>query len=69
MIKLEKATLQVEGMTCAHCEKAVINALMDLGAKTVKASARKNTVDVVYALDAITLDEIKAEIKELGYYV
>jgi len=66
---MEKATLQVQGMTCAHCEKAVVNALTDLGAKTVKASARKQTVDVIFSPDIVTLDEIKAEIKELGYYI
>ena len=69
MINLEKATLQVQGMTCAHCEKAVKNALIGLGARTVKASARKQTVDVVFHPDILTLEEIKIEIKELGYYV
>jgi len=66
---MQKITLKVEGMTCAHCEKAVINALTDLGVKTVKASARKHTVDVVFSPDTITLEDIKAEIKEMGYHV
>ena len=66
---MEKATLQVEGMTCAHCEKAVKNTLTDMGAKSVKASAKKNTVEVLYDPDKISLEEIKAEIKELGYHV
>ena len=66
---MQKITLQVEGMTCAHCEKAVINALSDLGVKTVKASAKKKTVDVTFSADTVTLEEIKAEIKEMGYHV
>jgi len=66
---MQKVTLEVEGMTCAHCEKAVINALIDLGVRSCKASAKKRTVDVVFAPETITLEEIKAEIKEMGYHV
>ena len=66
---MQKITLQVEGMTCAHCERAIINALLDLGAKTVKASARKQTVDIVCTPEKLTLEKIKAEIKEMGYHV
>jgi len=66
---MEKITLQVEGMTCAHCEKAVNNALSDLGVKTVKASAKRRTVDVIFSPDTISLEEIKTEIKEMGYHV
>jgi len=64
---MEKITLQVEGMSCIHCEKAIKNALMDLGVKSVKASAKKNTVEVVFSTDKISLESIKAEIAEIGY--
>jgi len=66
---MEKITLQVQGMSCAHCEKAVVNALTDLGVKTVKASAKKNTVDVVFSPDVVSLEKIKAEINDAGYTV
>jgi len=66
---MQKITLNVEGMTCAHCEKAVVNALSDLGVKTVKASAKKRTVDVTFSAESVTLEQIKAEIKEIGYHV
>jgi len=66
---MEKITLQVEGMSCAHCEKAVKNALMDLGVKNVNASAKKNTVEVTFSTDKISLEDIKAEITEIGYSV
>ena len=66
---MQKITLQVEGMSCAHCEKAVVNALTDLGAKSVKASAKKKTVEVTFSPEIITQQEIEAEIKEMGYHV
>jgi len=66
---MQKVTLDVEGMTCTHCEKAVVNALTDLGVKSVKASAKKRTVDLVFAPEIVSLEEIKAEIKEIGYHV
>jgi len=66
---MQKETLQVQGMSCAHCEKAVKNALSDLGVKSVKASAKRNEVEVVFSPDTVTLEEIKAEIKEIGYHV
>ena len=67
--KMEKIMLQVEGMTCAHCEKAVKTALLELGAKAVKAWAKKKTVEVTFSPDAVTQEEIKNEIKEMGYRV
>ena len=66
---MEKVTLQVTKMTCAHCEKAVKNALTDMGVKSVKASAKKNMVEVAYDPAIVTLEDIKTEIKELGYHV
>jgi len=66
---MEKIILQVEGMSCAHCEKAVKNALLDLGVRAVKASAKKNIVEVEFSSDKISLEEIKAEIIEIGYNV
>ena len=66
---MQKITLGVNGMSCAHCEKAVINALTDIGVKTVKASAKKNTVELTFAPETVTLAEIIAEIKEMGYHV
>lgn len=61
--------LEVQGMTCAHCEKAIINALSDLGVKTVKASAKKNSVKIVFSPETTNPEAIKSEIKEMGYYV
>ena len=66
---MQKIILEVSGMSCAHCEKAVINALSDLGVKSVKASAKKGTVDITFSPEAVTLEKIKAEINEIGYQV
>jgi len=64
---MEKITLQVMGMNCAHCEKAVINALTDMGAKNVAVSAQSSTVEVTYDPANVTLDSIKNEINDMGY--
>jgi len=66
---LQEITLNVTGMTCAHCEKAVTNALQDLGVSKIKASAKKGTVNIVFSPENITLDAIKSEINEMGYHV
>jgi len=67
---MQTTTLQVTGMSCAHCEKAVVNALTDLnGVKTATASAKTNTVEVTFSPETITLEQIKSEIKEIGYHV
>jgi len=64
---MEKITLQVEGMSCAHCEKAVVNALTDLGVSNVIASAQSNTVEFTYDSTVVTLDSIKNELNDMGY--
>ena len=66
---MEKIILHVEGMSCAHCERAVKNALTDLGAKSVKASSKKNSVEVTFSPEIITPEGIKDEITALGYRV
>ena len=66
---MERITLKVEGMSCAHCERAVKNALLDLGVKTVKASAKRSTVEIEFSPDKVGLEEIKAEIIEAGYNI
>ena len=66
---MEKITFTVTGMSCAHCEKAVTNALEDIGVASVTASAANQTVEVTFDSAAVSLDEIIAEIVETGYQV
>jgi len=64
---MEKVTLTVHGMSCAHCEKAVVNGLEDLGASDITASAKANTVEFSHDPVALPLEKIKAEILDMGY--
>jgi len=66
---MEKIILQVEGMSCAHCEKAVVNALTDMGAHSVSALAKDNTVEITYNPSVLSLDAIKDELDDMGYAV
>ena len=63
---MEKVILQVQGMSCGHCEKAVVNALEDMGVHAV-ASAQNGTVEVNFDPLAVTLAIIKDEINDIGY--
>ena len=66
---MENLKLKVEGMNCTHCEKAVQNALEDLGVESVIASAKNNTVEIVFNPANLSTDAIKSEITETGYTV
>lgn len=64
-----KATLSVEGMTCQGCERFIIRTLSALpGVKSVTASHTEKRVEVSYD-STITLETIKAKIRELEYRV
>ena len=64
---MSKMTLKVGGMSCGHCEKAVQDALSDIGVSVIKASAGNNEVYVEFDEAVVNLDKIKAEIVEIGY--
>jgi copper chaperone len=63
---MEKIILYVNGMSCAHCEKAITNGLLDLGVASVRASAKDNQVEVAFDTH-VTLAAIQDEIVEMGY--
>lgn len=63
-------TLQVNGMTCGHCEKAVKGALGELeGIQGVDVDVASGKVDVVYDDSLVTKNEMKEAIEEQGYDV
>ena len=64
---MSKERLSVGGMSCGHCEKAVENALADIGVSAVKANSGTNEVMVEFDSAVVTLEKIKAEIVETGY--
>ncbi|WP_338450285.1 copper chaperone CopZ [Niallia oryzisoli] len=67
---MEKVTLNVEGMSCGHCVKAVEGSVGKLdGVASVKVSLENKTVDVEYNADEVTLDAIKEIIDDQGYDV
>ncbi|MBY0123717.1 copper chaperone CopZ [Bacillus sp. S/N-304-OC-R1] len=67
---MEKVTLQVAGMSCGHCVKAVEGAVGELaGVENVKVDLANGTVDVEYNANKATLDQIKEAIDDQGYDV
>lgn len=63
---MQTTTLNVEGMSCNHCVKAVEGAVQEAGAQgTVDLGAK--TVDVSYDEATVSLDAIKAAIEDQGY--
>src|SRR5229473_2787956 len=59
--------MQIEGMTCVHCEKTIAEALTSVGASKVEASWREGraTLDVADT----TNKQLKAVVEEAGYKV
>ncbi len=67
---MEKVTLNVKGMSCGHCVKAVEGSVGQLnGVSSVKVNLDAATVDVEYNGQVITLDAIKETIDDQGYDV
>ncbi|MBD8067783.1 copper chaperone CopZ [Bacillus sp. PS06] len=67
---MEKVTLNVEGMSCGHCVKAVEGSVGDLkGVSNVKVHLENGTVDVEYNSNEVTLEVIKETIDDQGYDV
>ena len=67
---MEKTILNVIGMSCSHCEKAITNALTDLsGVSTVKVNLNSKTVTVEFDNGKVSIDKIKETIIDTGYEV
>ena len=66
---MEKVTLKVNGMTCGHCEKAVVNAIEDAGASPIKVCREQSTAELEFDPAKVSLDAIKAEIVDAGYEI
>ncbi|MGM9966355.1 MULTISPECIES: copper chaperone CopZ [unclassified Rummeliibacillus] len=66
----EKIQLNVEGMSCGHCVKAVENGVGSLnGVQNVSVNLEKGLVDVDYDNSKVTTENIKEAIEEEGYIV
>ena len=66
---MEMITLNVKGMSCAHCEKAVVDGLTEIGVSEVTASATSSTVKIGFDQSKTSIVKIKAEIKDMGYEI
>ncbi|WP_053368231.1 copper chaperone CopZ [Bacillus sp. FJAT-27245] len=67
---MEKALLNVEGMSCGHCVKAVEGSVGALeGVERVLVDLKEKTVAVEYKGDAVSIDKIKETIEDQGYDV
>ncbi|CAN5881890.1 copper chaperone CopZ [soil metagenome] len=67
---MTEKTLNVEGMSCAHCKAAVEEELGKLsGVEYSNADLGKGTVEVCYDEAKVTSDDLEGAVKEAGYTV
>ncbi|WP_141432288.1 copper chaperone CopZ [Bacillus sp. 03113] len=65
-----KVQLNVEGMSCGHCVKAIEGSVGELnGVSNVKVDLENGTVDVEFNQNEVSLDTIKEAIDDQGYDV
>lgn len=65
-----ETTLNVKGMSCKHCVKAVEENVGQLtGVEKVTVQLDKGTVNVSYKEDQVSIDKIKDTIEDQGYDV
>ena len=67
---MENVTLNVKGMSCGHCVKAVEGSLGTLeGVEQVNVNLEAGKVDVAYNDQKVSLSQIKEAIDDQGYDV
>ncbi|WP_456273414.1 copper chaperone CopZ [Bacillus sp. AK031] len=67
---MKNITLNVTGMSCGHCVKAVEGSVGELqGVKSVKVHLDSGKVDVAYNSDEVSVETIKETIDDQGYDV
>lgn len=67
---MENVTLNVQGMSCDHCVRAVEGSVGELnGVNSVKVNLKSKTVDVEFNNQEVSLDKIKETIDDQGYDV
>jgi len=63
-------TLNVEGMSCAHCKAAVEGELKALpGIEKAKADVARGTVELRYDESKVGAENLESAIEEAGYRV
>lgn len=67
---METITLNVKGMSCNHCVKAIENSVGELeGVQDVKVDLASAKVDVTFDNSKVSLSQIKETIDDQGYDV
>lgn len=67
---MSQVVLNVEGMSCGHCVKAVEGALAKLaGVASAQVSLADHNVTVQYDEGQVTVDAMKEAIEDQGYDV
>ena len=67
---MKSETIQVRGMSCAHCTMAIEKAVAALpGVGTVSADFRSNVVQVRFDESKTGLEQIRTAIEGAGYEV
>lgn len=67
---MEKLTLNVEGMTCSHCEAPGTKALSEVnGVKSAVVSLDEGTATVEFEKGQVTEDALIDAVEEAGYEV
>ncbi|NGP45676.1 copper chaperone CopZ [Bacillaceae bacterium SIJ1] len=65
---MEKTTLKMTGMSCAHCVNKIETALQDLqGVVKAKVNLKKEIATVKYDATIHTLNHLTEAIKAVGY--
>ena len=67
---MSQITLNVPDISCAHCERTILNALQDKpGVNTVKVSIPNKTVNLDYDDSKLSVQEVSDILDEEGYTV
>lgn len=67
---MENVTLNVEGMSCGHCVKAIEGSVGELtGVEKVTVDLKNAKVEVQFDSNTVSLDKIKETIDDQGYDV
>lgn len=69
-VNISRKRIYIGGMTCVNCQNKIEQVLKKTpGVENVKVSYHKGTADVEMDLDWVTLEELQAVIRNLGYEV
>jgi copper chaperone len=70
MLRMEKVTLTVKGMSCGHCVKSIEGSVGELnGVQHVEVNLNEAKVTVEFDQNKVSLESIKEAIDDQGYEV